>query len=60
VRAYLDVDEIIRVALESGADAIYPGYGFLSENPSSPRRPPSTASSSSVRRPARSRWRATR
>ena len=33
VRAYLDVAEIIRVALESGADAIYPGYGFLSENP---------------------------
>ena len=33
VRAYLDVDEIIRVALEAGADAIYPGYGFLSENP---------------------------
>ncbi len=25
--------EIIRVARESGADAIYPGYGFLSENP---------------------------
>ncbi|MFM7014123.1 MAG: biotin carboxylase N-terminal domain-containing protein, partial [Actinomycetota bacterium] len=33
VRAYLNVDEVIRVALESGADAIYPGYGFLSENP---------------------------
>jgi len=33
VKAYLDVDEIIRVAKESGADAIYPGYGFLSENP---------------------------
>ena len=33
VRAYLDVDEIIRVALACGADAIYPGYGFLSENP---------------------------
>ena len=32
VRAYLDVDEIIRVAKDSGADAIYPGYGFLSEN----------------------------
>ncbi|MFB9775155.1 pyruvate carboxylase [Brevibacterium otitidis] len=33
VRAYLSVDEMIRVAKESGADAIYPGYGFLSENP---------------------------
>ena len=33
VRAYLDVDEIIRAAVASGADAIYPGYGFLSENP---------------------------
>ena len=33
VRAYLDVAEIIRVAKEAGADAIYPGYGFLSENP---------------------------
>ncbi|GAA1050839.1 pyruvate carboxylase [Arthrobacter russicus] len=33
VRAYLDVAEIVRVAQEAGADAIYPGYGFLSENP---------------------------
>ncbi|GAA2112008.1 pyruvate carboxylase [Microlunatus panaciterrae] len=33
VRAYLDVDAIVRAAVECGADAIYPGYGFLSENP---------------------------
>ncbi|ROR66650.1 pyruvate carboxylase [Agrococcus jenensis] len=33
VRAYLTVSEIIRVAKDAGADAIYPGYGFLSENP---------------------------
>ena len=33
VRAYLSVEEIIRVAKHSGADAVYPGYGFLSENP---------------------------
>ena len=33
VRAYLSVDEIIRVAQHAGADSVYPGYGFLSENP---------------------------
>src|SRR5215217_2210267 len=33
VRAYLDIDVIMRAAKESEADAIYPGYGFLSENP---------------------------
>ncbi|NKX43834.1 pyruvate carboxylase [Roseicyclus persicicus] len=33
VAAYLSIDEIIRVAKQSGADAIHPGYGLLSENP---------------------------
>lgn len=33
VRAYLDHEDIVRVAREADVDAIYPGYGFLSENP---------------------------
>ena len=33
VRAYLDPEAIVRTAVECGADAVYPGYGFLSENP---------------------------
>jgi pyruvate carboxylase len=33
VRAYLSIEEMIRAAQKAGADAIYPGYGFLSENP---------------------------
>ncbi|HOW95306.1 MAG TPA: biotin carboxylase N-terminal domain-containing protein, partial [Mycolicibacterium fallax] len=33
VRAYLSVPEIVSTALAAGADAVYPGYGFLSENP---------------------------
>ncbi len=33
VGAYLSIPEIIRVARMSGADAIHPGYGLLSENP---------------------------
>jgi len=33
VQAYLDIDDILRVAHDAHADAIHPGYGFLSENP---------------------------
>ena len=33
VAAYLAVDKIIEIALETGTDAIHPGYGFLSESP---------------------------
>ncbi|ROO85467.1 pyruvate carboxylase [Actinocorallia herbida] len=33
VRAYLNVEEIVATALRVGADAVYPGYGFLSESP---------------------------
>jgi len=33
VRAYLSVEAVIDAARRSGADAIYPGYGFMSENP---------------------------
>ncbi|MDX1667281.1 MAG: biotin carboxylase N-terminal domain-containing protein, partial [Saprospiraceae bacterium] len=32
LKPYLDIPEIIRVAVENGVDAIHPGYGFLSEN----------------------------
>jgi pyruvate carboxylase len=32
VEAYLNMEEIIKIALKKGVDAIHPGYGFLSEN----------------------------
>ncbi len=33
IDAYLDIDNIIKIALAANVDAIHPGYGFLSENP---------------------------
>ncbi|EYE87403.1 hypothetical protein Q428_13515 [Fervidicella metallireducens AeB] len=38
IEAYLDIDEIINLALKKGVDAIHPGYGFLSENPDFARK----------------------
>ena len=38
VEAYLNIDEIIDLAIKKHVDAIHPGYGFLSENPEFARR----------------------
>src|ERR1700689_4978053 len=33
IDAYLDIADIVRIAVESRPDAVHPGYGFLSESP---------------------------
>ena len=38
VEAYLNIEEIIGLALTKGVDAIHPGYGFLAENPEFARK----------------------
>ena len=59
--SYLNIERILDAAKKTGAQAIHPGYGFLSENEDFAEACGATASSSSVRRRRRfARWEARR
>ena len=49
--SYLNVDAILEAARRSGADAIHPGYGFLSENAGFTRASEAAGLTGSARRP---------
>lgn len=51
--SYLNKPAIISAALITGADAIHPGFGFLSETPTSPKWSNATALLSSVPLPSK-------
>ena len=50
--SYLNVPALLTACEITGADAVHPGYGFLSEKPASPKSSPSTTCISSVRGPS--------
>jgi acetyl-CoA carboxylase biotin carboxylase subunit len=59
-QSYLNMPAIIATAEVTDAEAIHPGYGFLSRTPTSPSASSAAASPSSARRPSRSASWATR